>query len=46
MQQLHLQPLLHDKQCINGGVAFQLEQMEGADEIKFQEICKILLIYN
>ncbi len=25
MQQLHLQPLLHDEQCINGGIASQLE---------------------
>ncbi len=25
MQQLHLQPLLHDEQCINVGVASQLE---------------------
>jgi hypothetical protein len=25
MQLLHLQPLLHDEQCKNGGVAFQLE---------------------
>jgi hypothetical protein len=25
MQLLHLQPLLHDEQCTNGGVASQLE---------------------
>jgi hypothetical protein len=25
MQLLHLQPLLHDEQCKNGGVAFQPE---------------------
>jgi len=23
MQLMHLQPLLHDEQCTNGGVAFQ-----------------------